>query len=97
MSSKLWGMIFPFGNRDLSCVKIREMSSEYLDGTLAPKSLWKFTYHFERCSGCNAFVSSLRVSIQILSNLPKMQASEDLKQRLREQFPEESNDTDANS
>ena len=97
MSSKLWGIIFPFGNKDLSCAKIREMSSEYLDGTLGPKSLWKFTYHSERCSGCSAFTSSLRASIQILNTLPKMEASEDLKQRLREQFPKESNDTDARS
>ena len=97
MSSKLWSIIFPFGNKELSCVKIREMSSDYLDGTLGPKSLWKFTYHSERCNGCSAFVSSLRASIQILNTLPKMEASEDLKQRLREQFPKESNDTDARS
>ena len=97
MSSKLWGIIFPFGNKELSCVKIREMSSDYLDGTLGPKSLWKFTYHSERCSGCGAFISSLRASIQILNTLPKMEASEDLKQRLREQFSEESNKGDASS
>ena len=97
MSSKLWGIIFPFGNRDLSCVKLRKMASEYLEGTLGPKSLWKFTYHSERCSGCSAFVSSLRASIQILNSLPKMEAPEDLKQRLREQFPKESKDTDADS
>ena len=95
MSGKLWSIIFPFGNRDLSCVKIREMSSDYLDGTMTPKSLWKFTYHSERCSGCSTFTSSLRASIQILNSLPKMEASEDLKQRLREQFPKDGEDSDA--
>ncbi len=97
MSGKLWGIIFPFGNRELSCVKVREMSSEYLEGALGPKSLWKFTYHSERCSGCSAFTSSLRASIQILKDLPHTEAPEDLKQRLREQFSEESNKGDAGS
>jgi hypothetical protein len=97
MSSKLWSIIFPFGNRDFSCVKVREMSSEYLEGTLGFTSLWKFTHHSERCSGCSAIISGLRASIQILNTLLKMEASEELKQRLREQFHKESNKGDAGS
>ena len=89
--------LFPFGNSELSCVKIREMSSEYLDGDLEPKSLWKFTYHSERCSGCSTFISSLRASIQMLKDLPHREAPEDLKQRLRDQFSEESNKGNAES
>jgi hypothetical protein len=96
MSGKLWG-IFPFGNRDLSCLKMRQMSSEYLEGTLGPKFLWEFTYHSERCKGCSAFISSLRASIQVLNTLPQMEAPEDLKRRLREQFHGEGNAPGAGS
>ena len=67
------------------------MSSDYLEGTLGPKSVWKLTYHSERCGGCSAFISTLRTSIQILNNLPKMEAPEDLNQRLREQLSNGSN------
>ena len=96
MASKLWGML-PFGNKDLSCVKLREMSSDFLDGSLGPKDLWKFNYHAERCSGCGAFVSTMRATIQTLNSLPSQNAPEDLKQRLMEQFTEEKNKTDAGS
>ena len=96
MAGKLWGML-PFGNKDLSCMKMRQMSSDFLEGTLGSKDLWKFNYHAERCSGCSAFVSSLRASIQILNTLPKMEAPEDLKQRLREQFSKQNKDPEADS
>ena len=65
-------MIFTSGNSDLSCVDIRGMSSDCLEGTLGAKSVWKLTYHSERCDGCSAFISTLRASIQILNNLPRM-------------------------
>ena len=96
MARKLWG-IFPFGDRDLSCQKVQQMSSEYLEGALGPKELWKFNYHTERCKGCSAFVSTLRATIQVLNSLPPKKAPEELKQRLREQYLGESNDTDAGS
>jgi len=89
--------LFPFGSRDLSCVKLRQMSSDFLEGTLGPKDLLKFNYHAERCSGCSAFVSSMRATIQTLNSLPSQNAPEELKQRLMDQFPEESNKTDADS
>ena len=96
MSGKLWGML-PFGNKELSCGKFRQMSSDFLEGTLGPKDLWKFSYHAERCRGCGAFVSSLRATIQTLNTLPSQNAPEDLKQRIMEQFREENNKTDASS
>ena len=96
MSGKLWGLL-PFGNKELSCGKLRQMSSDFLDGTLGSKDLWKFNYHAERCTGCGAFISSLRATIQTLNSLPSQNAPEDLKQRLMEQFKEEKNKTDSGS
>ncbi|MFH1560418.1 MAG: hypothetical protein ABID84_03290 [Chloroflexota bacterium] len=93
MADKLWG-IFPSGDRDLSCQKFQQMSSEYLEGTLEPQKLWEFNYHAERCKGCNSFVSSLRATIRALNSLPPENAPEELKQRLRQQYPGESNSTD---
>lgn len=94
ISGKLWGL-FPFGSKELSCGKLRQMSSDFLDGTIGPKDLWKFSYHTERCSGCGAFVSSMRATIQTLNSLPSQNAPEELKKRLMEQFQEENKKTDA--
>lgn len=92
MVSKLWN-ILPFGNKDLSCGKLREMSSDFLEGSLGTKELWRFNYHVERCGGCSAFVSSLRATIQTLNSLPSQNAPEDLKQRLSEHYREKDGDT----
>lgn len=96
MAGKLWGLL-PFGNKDLSCVKLRQMSSDFLEGTLGPKDMWRFSYHTERCKGCGTFVSSLRATIQTLNSLPSQNAPEDLKQRLMKQFSEDSKDTTHNA
>ncbi|MBI4282270.1 MAG: zf-HC2 domain-containing protein [Chloroflexi bacterium] len=96
MADKLGGMS-PSGDRHLSCQKVRQMSSEYLEGTLGPKRLWEFNYHAERCKGCDAFVSSLRATIRALNSLPHQNAPEELKRRLREQYPGGSINTSAGS
>ena len=88
MAGKFLG-IFPFRRNELSCQKVRQMSSDYLEGDLGTKMLWKFNYHTERCSGCSAFVSSLRATIRALNSLPGEKASEELKRRLRELYPGE--------
>ena len=90
MADKPLGMP-PSGDRHLSCQKVKQMSSEYLEGTLGPKRLWEFNYHAERCKGCDTFVSSLRATIRALNSLPHQKAPEELKRRLREQYPEGSN------
>jgi len=88
MLNRLWHAL-PFSSRDMSCLKLREMASEYLDGTMGAKEVWKFNYHSEKCGGCNAFVSSLKATIQTIQSLPSQTASEELKQRLRQQFLQE--------
>ncbi|MBI2855701.1 MAG: zf-HC2 domain-containing protein [Chloroflexi bacterium] len=84
--------ILPFGGREVSCRKFREMASEYLEGGLRPDQVWKFNYHAERCKGCNAFLSTLRATLGMLKSLPSRQAPDDLKQRIREQFSGQSGD-----
>jgi hypothetical protein len=85
MAGKFLG-IFPFRGNELSCQKIRQMSSDYVEDALGSKMLWKFNYHTERCSGCSAFVSSLRATIRALNSLPGEKASEELRRRLRDLY-----------
>lgn len=89
--------VSPSEGRHLSCQKVKQMSSEYLEGTLGPKRLWEFNYHAERCKGCDAFVSSLRATIRALNSLPPQKAPEELKRRLREQYLEGSSNPNLNS
>ena len=62
------------------------MASEYLEDSLSPKLVWEFSYHAERCKGCNTFLSTLRATLGMLKSLPSREAPEELKQRLRKQY-----------
>lgn len=78
--------LFFSGGKETSCRKFRQLTSGYLEGDLSSKEVWEFDYHARRCSGCNAFVASLRATIHALNTLPKQGASEELKRKLREQY-----------
>ena len=87
--------MIPFTSRYISCRKAQQIASEYLDGTLEPKMLWKFNYHVERCKGCSAFVSTLRATISVLHSLPSLEAPPELKQRILEQSLQGGNDSES--
>ncbi|MBF8266882.1 MAG: hypothetical protein HW388_390 [Dehalococcoidia bacterium] len=79
-------------SQDLSCQKFRQMASEYLEGTLGPRVSWKFNYHGERCKGCGAFAATLQATISVLRSLPSLEAPEELKRRIREEYLRGSSD-----
>ena len=85
MKARLWGL-FSSGSDDISCRKFQEMASEYLDGDLGARELWRFTYHAERCGGCGVFVSSLKATLNALHSLPPRKAPDDLKRRILERY-----------
>ena len=79
--------LLPFGTSEMSCVKLRQLSSEYLEGSMDAGTLWRFRFHLERCGGCDAFVSTLRATIHTLNTLPPAPTPGDLKQRIAAHFP----------
>ena len=89
--------LLPFSSSEMSCIKLRQLASEYLDGDMDARTLWRFRFHMERCGGCGAFVSTLRATIQTLNNLPPpVPVSVDLKERISAQLPRSPDDRSIN-
>ena len=86
MIERLKGLL-PFGSSEMSCIKLRQLASEYLDGELDARTLWRFRFHMERCDGCGAFVSTLRATIETLNSLPAEPAPVRLRERIASNLP----------
>ena len=75
---------------DPECKEVRELSSEYIDGELDQDAQEKITSHIGWCVPCNAFVNTLRATVDLLRGMPRRQASSDLRKRIRDNMPKES-------
>ena len=84
--------LLPFASSEMSCIKLRELASEYLEGGMDARTQWRFHFHLERCGGCGAFLSTLRATIHTLNSLPPTPAPVYLKQRIAGHLPESHND-----
>ena len=74
---------------DPGCIEVRERSSEYIDGELDQTADAKISDHIGWCKPCNAFVSTLRATIELLRTTPKKTAPRDFRQRIRESIPKD--------
>ena len=89
--------LLPFGSSEMSCIKLRQLASAYLDGEMDARTLWRFRFHMERCGGCGAFVSTLRATIQTLNNSPRLpQSPSNLKDRISARLPESNGSSSSN-
>ena len=79
--------LLPFGSSEMSCIKLRQLASDYLDGDMDARTLWRFRYHMEHCGGCGAFVSTLRATIEALNSLPAAPAPVGLRERIASNLP----------
>ena len=90
--------LLPLGSSEMSCIKLRQMASAYLDGEMDARTLWRFRFHMERCGGCGSFVSTLRATIQTLNNLPPpAPVPVDLKERISARLPGSDSSNSSNS
>ena len=62
-----------------------KVASSYLDqdGDISEEMIAELTQHLDECPPCDAFVQSLRATIEGLKDLPKETAPERLKEELR--------------
>jgi len=76
------------------CTEVREQSSEYLDGGLPTTVGERFRFHLQQCENCNAFVATLRATVNTLRGLPRRPVPQDLQSRIMEktQGPPETHD-----
>ncbi len=70
--------IFSRMGGDDDCREVRNLSSDYIDDELDSASKERVTDHLRRCGPCNAFVNTLRATVNILRSTPKSEAPEGL-------------------
>ncbi len=83
MVSRLLGL-FGRGAKDLECDDIQELGSDYIDEELNSKVAEKVRGHISWCGPCNAFMSTLRATVDILRASPKKDAPAGFKDRVRQ-------------
>ncbi len=76
--------LFGFGRNQLDCAEVAGLSSDYIDGELPPSLRERFQRHVDNCARCNPFVATLRATVLTLRDLPRHQASADLRKRIQE-------------
>lgn len=78
-----------FRKRELDCVEVRKLSSEYLEGTLAPSRMQRLRAHLSKCSICQSFVDSLASVMSMLTSLPRVESPSNLKQSILQRIEED--------
>lgn len=61
----------------MNCDRCRDLASEALDGALSGSALTEFRAHLDACPPCGAFLSELRDSLALLTELPEVQVDAD--------------------
>ena len=70
--------------KSIDCSRVRDLSSDFLEGGLPHLSRKKIQAHLRVCLSCTAFIKSLASTIAMLSKLPKSQPPVSLKRKIRE-------------
>lgn len=73
-----------FGARELSCEEVADLSSDYVDEELSQSVSSQFRRHIDSCENCNSFVATFRATVMTLRDLPRRNASADLRARIQE-------------
>lgn len=67
----------------MNCVQAKSMLSAYLDGAITGKQMFSLSNHLEGCGSCEQQYQSLRRTQQLLANVGRAKAPEDLSLKLR--------------
>ena len=77
------------GRTDPDCGEVRELSSDYLDGSLPTSILQRLRAHIANCGPCQNFVDSLASTISLLTSLPRASSTPTLKTSIMERIGRE--------
>ena len=69
-----------------SCRELFAQLSEYIDGELDPGLCTGIEEHMEDCPPCQAFLESLRRTVDLTRTLPREEIPEDMARELIESF-----------
>ncbi len=70
----------------LSCQELVELVTDYFEGSLSPEERVRFEAHVERCQGCGVYLEQMRVTIDLLGQLPVAGLPDGAERELLEAF-----------
>ena len=70
----------------LSCQELVELVTDYFEGALSPGEHARFEAHTARCQGCGVYLEQMRVTIDLLGQLPTSALPDGAEQELLEAF-----------
>ena len=77
---------------DADCREVRDLSSDYIDDELDIATRDRVSEHIGWCGPCNAFVNTLRATVNILRSTPKSDAPDGFRERVRDAIKSEGAD-----
>ena len=92
MVSRIIGMFRRKGD-DLDCKDVKELSSDYIDEELEGAKASQMDRHLGWCAPCNAFVRTLRATVELLRATPKQDAPDGFRDRIRENLRKDADKT----
>jgi predicted anti-sigma-YlaC factor YlaD len=72
--------------RDMPCVELVELVTDYLEGALGPADRRRFEAHLGQCEGCRAYFDQLRRTIGAIGRLAPEALPETMRTELLEAF-----------
>ena len=81
--------IFRRKDPEPDCDEVRDVSSDYIDGELDERKTGRVKSHLDGCAPCNAFIRTLRATVNLLRSTPKQKAPEGFRSRIRESLPKD--------
>ena len=76
--------LFKGPKKEPDCPEVRNLSSDYIDGDLDQSTADAVKSHLDWCPPCQAFVKTLRSTVDLLRSIPNQKAPGDFRQRVRE-------------
>ena len=70
----------------LSCQELVELVTDYFEGALPADEHARFEAHAKRCQGCGVYLEQMRVTIDLLGQLPTAALPDGAEQELLEAF-----------
>ena len=89
MVSRLTG-IFRRQDKEPDCEEVRSLSSDYIDEELDEPTKKRVGSHLSKCGPCDAFMRTLRATVNLLRATPKRDAPDGFRERVRKAIREES-------
>ncbi len=67
---------------DLTCQELVELVTDYLEGVLDERDVWRFEEHLADCDGCASYLRQMQITLRILGRLRESDVPPEVRDRL---------------